>query len=329
MDDEEDGVEDKDDTDFEPDAAFAHPIKRKQKKGLDFSKWRELVTEDYHPVNQKTKMDPSLLLAESGEGMGVMEATEYVQGDINSSLPVLPDTNPFNDERVSKEPHPNSNVGPVKSPDSMAIASGTGDSVLISDLEHHHLGSLPVQEFPKDDGFVTQNSVSNKFPDGQRGSLSFMDDIDAENDARVQNMSREEIAQAQAEIMDKMSPGMVEMLKRRGLKKLVQKSDKSDLDTGHQCTSTPDATHLPQDSEPARPFKGGTANNSSMAEAASTENTSNRPDNGGRESSTASDSSSWNLWTERVEKIRASRFSLDGSVVDGDSIQMPLMSKHS
>eukprot|EP00268_Persea_americana_P057443 TRINITY_DN6885_c0_g1_i1.p1 TRINITY_DN6885_c0_g1~~TRINITY_DN6885_c0_g1_i1.p1 ORF type:complete len:1634 (+),score=331.98 TRINITY_DN6885_c0_g1_i1:690-4904(+) len=209
----------------------------------------------------------------------------------------------------------------------MDIDSGVVDSVSISDLDHHHMGSLPVQEVPNDDGLVTQNVVPNKFLHSEQGSLSFMDDIDAENRARIQNMSPEEIAQAQAEIMGKMSPEIVEMLKRRRHKKQEQKSDKPDLDTGHQYTSVRDKTQLPQDSGAARPFEGTTTNNSSMAEAPSTGNTSNGPDNGDWASPGASDSSSWNLWTERVETVRALRFSLDGSVVDSDSIQVPMMSE--
>lgn len=55
-------------------------------------------------------------------------------------------------------------------------------------------------------------------PEG-RGSVSLMDDINAENLARLKQMSPDEIAEAQAEIMEKMDPSFIEMLKKRGQNK--------------------------------------------------------------------------------------------------------------
>ncbi|XVE67218.1 hypothetical protein DITRI_Ditri08aG0142500 [Diplodiscus trichospermus] len=60
--------------------------------------------------------------------------------------------------------------------------------------------------------------------------MSLESEIDAENRARLEKMSQEEIAQAQAEIMEKMNPALLQLLKKRGQEKLKhQKHSSSDL----------------------------------------------------------------------------------------------------
>lgn len=118
-----------------------------------------------------------------------------------------------------------------------------------------------------------------------REKPTLMDEIEAENLARLSEMSTDEIAEAQAEIMEKMDPALLEMLKKRGRNKLVTK-----IGTGGHV-------------EGSKRLKTGASSGERMPPG----EVSNKL---------------WKAWSERVEKVRELRFALDGSVVDVGSDQL-------
>ncbi|KAJ6844323.1 transcriptional elongation regulator MINIYO [Iris pallida] len=119
------------------------------------------------------------------------------------------------------------------------------------------------------------------------GNVSISEEIDAENLARLSQMSTVEIAEAQEEIMGRMDPVMLDMLKKRGRDKLGKK----------------EKDHAAPEEKKSK--VGGAL----IGDQPSAGETRNR---------------AWEVWRERVEKVRGLRFSLDGSVVDdGRALEQP------
>eukprot|EP00262_Sarcandra_glabra_P001286 TRINITY_DN1131_c0_g2_i2.p1 TRINITY_DN1131_c0_g2~~TRINITY_DN1131_c0_g2_i2.p1 ORF type:complete len:278 (+),score=63.95 TRINITY_DN1131_c0_g2_i2:114-947(+) len=272
----QDDNEDKDDTDFTPIASFADPIQRKQRKDLDFSKWRELIPRDCSTVTQEKKMD-DLVRAESGGGMEEREATEN-SGNKTISNSSLPNIGAFSHENLHGVSHMNSIMDHLpKATGTMAIDSKALDSV--ADMEE----VLPVQLSPEDDWTKNRTAGSNKFEDNESGCHSLSSEIDTENRARLQGMSFDEIAEAQAEIMGKMKSATLEKLKKRGLDKLrKRKSSMSDLDARQH----PDIAH--QESNKAPLLES--ANTSDTVSITPADSTCRGPDSGGLLSSAAPNS---------------------------------------
>lgn len=124
--------------------------------------------------------------------------------------------------------------------------------------------------------------------------------ISADNNALLQKMSHEEIAEAQAELFEKMDPALLTLLKKRGQDKL--KNPKHSLPEGPSLR--PDI-HSPQD-QPVAPSPP-----SSQVTAIP------------KETSVAAQGVFWDTWTERVESVRDLRFSFDGNVVETDVLVPP------
>lgn len=123
--------------------------------------------------------------------------------------------------------------------------------------------------------------------------------ISADNNALLQKMSHEEIAEAQAELFEKMDPALLTLLKKRGQDKL--KKPKHSLPQGPSLR--PDI-HSPQQAQAVTP---------------SPSQVSGIP----KETSVAAQGVFWDTWTERVESVRDLRFSFDGNVVETDVLVPP------
>lgn len=128
--------------------------------------------------------------------------------------------------------------------------------------------------------------------------------MNAENYARLQTMSHEEIVEAQAELYEKMKPALVTFLKKRGQEKL-KKPKHSVPEVSEEC---PSDIHSPQGGQEAV-----TPPPSSQVTAIP------------KEASVASASQGffWDTWTERVEAVRYLRFSFDGNVLENDAVVPP------
>ncbi|XP_010272317.1 PREDICTED: transcriptional elongation regulator MINIYO [Nelumbo nucifera] len=354
-DEEDDENEDKDDTDFDPIAAFANPIEKKPKKGLDFSRWRELVQEgDGSSVPQVKKTD-NLAMADDGRQKGEEESENAKKGNgLYSSVA-------FASKEVNGLSRKSSNEGRIKSgeietdvtsrqsskldnSDSFGSIKANGEadkgpsetraengevkaddySVKVpGNVEKDASGSLAVAEHAKDEGTHCQDLKFDRVDAGE-GYASLESQIDAENRARLQQMSAEEIAEAQAEIVAKMKPGLLEVLKRRGQEKLEQqKRPTPDLATSHHLGTQRDKSDPAQTPSSAPPTEATKSSGVALAKAIPTKDTAKRSDDGGLQTLVAPGNSLWNAWNERVEAVRALRFCLDGTTVEGDSVKGP------
>lgn len=156
-------------------------------------------------------------------------------------------------------------------------------------------------------------SVSSSRSNGL-GTRSLESDIDVENHARLQTMSPEEIAEAQAELLDKMDPALLSILKKRGEEKMkkrkhsvpgvsiAEEATKNSRTEGHFVT--PDV-HSRQ---------GQAVNPSTSVVMAIPKEKSVV------QKSALAQGFLWDTWTERVEAARDLRFSFDGNVVEDDVV---------
>lgn len=128
------------------------------------------------------------------------------------------------------------------------------------------------------------------------GSTSMESEIDAENRARLEKMSTDEITEAQAEIMKKMDPALIKILQKRGQDKMSKKSSTSaiaSIDAKNQKESVISETDNAQKMIKTNPNHSTT----------------------GLESKSNA-SSLWDAWSTNVEAARDLRFSLDGDVLN-------------
>ncbi|KAF8096444.1 hypothetical protein N665_0308s0018 [Sinapis alba] len=173
--------------------------------------------------------------------------------------------------------------------------------------------------------------------------------INAENYARLQRMSHEEIAEAHAELLEKMDPALVTILKKRGQDKLNKR--KHSLPEVPEGPSLRPDIHSPQGPS-LRPDIHSPQGPSLRPDIHSPQGPSLRPDihspqgpslrpyihspEGGQavtpspsqvtarpKETSVAQSFFWDTWTERVEAVRNLRFSFDGNVVEHDVVVPP------
>ncbi|XP_072985715.1 transcriptional elongation regulator MINIYO [Typha latifolia] len=283
--DEEDMEEEGDSMDYDPVALFAKPLERKDKKRLEFSKWKEFVPKDDSAASRVKKR------AGNGREIRTIDKKEGKRG----SLPSISSTDVglVHKEEEDASMHDNKDV----------LMRNSNQSELITRDERQ-----PGMENMDIDALDSMNGVS-RHPmqhNGKRNEqkhiindaepkVSLIDDIGVENLARLKEMSADEIAEARAEIMEKMDPAIVEMLKKRGQDNV-----------GNRKGAQPERERKLLDST-----NGGLDENGKISGA--------RPCDWlvpGVDSSR-----SWKVWSERVEKVRTLRFSLDGNVMEIESSQ--------
>nr|XP_009388352.2 PREDICTED: transcriptional elongation regulator MINIYO-like [Musa acuminata subsp. malaccensis] len=280
---EDDMEEDKDETDYDPIASFADPIERKKKESLDFSRWKEFVPQDDASVPQSTKEAK----ADAGKVIQVKKSSAAISEGKKEAIPRTssPNVDMLDSEEMTLRDLMNRNfsaaITTTIEPKSI-MGKLQSDAPRDSDLD----SSCAVNDVPARPG---QNHVINNVDmteANNQGSSSLMDDIDAENLSRLKQMSEEDIAEARAEIMEKMDPALVEMLRKHGQKKLRSRNDiEHEQNKGQQVLVS---TKLAESGKSTKPI---------------------------------SNNSSWEAWSERVEKVRSLRFSLDGNVLEIDSAQ--------
>ncbi|XVE85990.1 hypothetical protein DITRI_Ditri18aG0000100 [Diplodiscus trichospermus] len=148
--------------------------------------------------------------------------------------------------------------------------------------------------------------------------MSLDSEIDAENRARLEKMSQEEIAQAQAEVIEKMNPALLQLLKKRSQEKLKkQKHSSSDLASNIEL-----GIRRENQSNNAKNFPNIESNNS-QKETTSSNATKSGLDNCLEQNVDPLCGSLWNAWSQRVETVRELRFSLDGTVVENGFVYRP------
>lgn len=267
-------ADDIDETDYAPISAFARPVERKEKKRLDFSSWRGLVS--------------------SGDSNSTSSQPNKKE-IISTTFP------PRNDETLKE-----SSVSVKRSKPSSDMVCQIGESEM-QFSQSNDLELAAVEEKLRLNGRETHMLM----PSAQ-GFGSTMDDIHAENSARLNLMSSQEIADAQSEIIEKMNPAVIEMLKKRGRDKL-----------GNMKFSALEQETCSQDSHLPAPCENqGNDNVRSELPTGSPISSEMTAMHSDWVPAGQVHSNSWKIWSERVEKVRELRFSLEGNVMEADSHQI-------
>lgn len=144
--------------------------------------------------------------------------------------------------------------------------------------------------------------------------------IDEENRSTIASMSTAEVAEAQAEIMSRLKPEVLEMLRMRRLKKGLkeQKVDEKRVDV--EPTTTTAGVLLESFPERKEPVKGSP----DIPQNRTTLGDSLEPDEKEQQTPAIQQSvalqteqaSGWpKSWTERVEAVRLHRFDMEGHLV--------------
>ncbi|CAL5053451.1 unnamed protein product [Urochloa decumbens] len=262
---EEEDEMDMDEVDYQPvAAAAAGPVKRKEKKGMDFSRWREFVGDAPPKLRQGKPAQPKKQ-SEQRIDAGAVTSKAGAASAVGRKL-----------------------EGGAMQIDSGSAKEVPGPAILVSDVASKKLMSQAESRVE----LVKASEVRNSALQGERmeldGEESSMEaEINAENMARLAGMSAGEIADAQADIMNKMNPALVEMLRRRGREKSGGTKG-AGKDKGLENSG-------PQKAKKATPGDWLMAGEHS-----------------GR---------SWKTWSGRVERIRSCRFTLDGDILGFQSSQ--------
>lgn len=328
--------EEDDDLDARSLADFASAVERKEKKGLNFSNWKEQTLN--HDSNVSRLMKTGKCKKDGIETKKKSSGPSLVDLDVSVAMEMDVEDGPSKCLAVNKTKE--------------AVTSGSAVGMEIDEsgrlhyLEnaeddssnHAPIGSQHVVERPSHDtsaeahfekmdaGIVrvlnerdkkswTGNTVSSSRSNNignEQESMSLESEIDVENRARLQSMSPDEIAQAQAEIMDKMNPTLLNLLKKRGEKKLKQQKSSSPVNASN-IVEPHNAVNESQKAIRDKLLGGNSPSQRDLYNVA--------------QNLDKSGSFSWNAWSKRVEAVRELRFSLDGSVVSHDFVPESLTSK--
>ncbi|ESQ53086.1 hypothetical protein EUTSA_v100242160mg, partial [Eutrema salsugineum] len=259
-------------------AAFAKPLHRKEKKDMELRRWKDMLSGD----------DPTSTYNNSHESRKAHKFEARSMSDATTS-PMDVD-------------HRNTLLATISqdfSTTRFGFASGQGEIVSEKATPIKNLGSQERTSFDGSNGLGTRQASS-----------SLDSDIDAENHARLQTMSHEEIAEAQAELLEKMDPALLSILKKRGLDKL--KKRKHSLPG--LSNATEETKNLRTEGHFVRPDihpPQGLAVTPSASQVIAVPKERRVVQN-----PVLAQGFLWDTWTERVEAARDLRFSFDGNVVE-------------
>ncbi|GAB2267806.1 hypothetical protein Dimus_002781 [Dionaea muscipula] len=353
VDDDDDNEDDYDATNYDPVADFADPIKRKKKKGLDLSYWRELIPSNNFPTSHKNEEGRSMTSGRVMQNINE-EAVEisYANGKYDKLSPAAK-SDRLSTIRLS-EPLSTDEKGIAV--DSGTVSVGTMGlervDILSTTAAKSDAGFKPGHDWldgtqcdsascggdqlrrvsfndgdirmdestPSKKTLMSETQTSSFLSSGSTfddGYQSLESQIDAENRALLQKMSADEIAEAQAEIKSKINPKLLEILKKRSKEKVDRQKRPgldSALNNGFGFDDMQVDERLNQDE------KGSAVPASSTPSLGLTacQNSKVRLDDSAVQNCRPSVSHLWNAWSKRVEAVRELRFSLDGDVVKTD-----------
>lgn len=319
--------DDEDEGKFDSIAAFAKPVQRKEKKGLDLSQWKELSESNDSSTTRRRKVVKSNVGAKHAKIEEVADTVSHVGEEVASM-------------EVDRELHSNSFMSLSKTGNAMKNESCIG-VVSDMDVDNSHepmvrdngqngsLNNLNVEAKRMDTysqisaermPFERTEKVGYTSLKVPRGPMPCYSEIDAENRDQLASMSPEEIAEKQAEIMQRMDPGLLKLLKKRGLEKLKNQSHSSSVQGSNgSLFSMQDENQMRE----VKKYPNKECTVSQMETAASSTNTNRGSDNDLKQNSDPPNKIIWNAWSERVEAVRDLRFSLDGTVVQDSFDPMP------
>lgn len=309
-----DGGDDEDEIfmNTDPIATFAKPIVRKKKKHMDFTRSKELSLGD------KSKLEGTMFFStdkqeKDRKAIETADKSEEKSGEVSLASMELDYSEPLHLQDNGKDISPVSFKNEVELMlinDQIDVEKNAGDDI-----------ALPQSLKRREQTYSTSSPVSCTGSDlgNEQGTMTLESEIDDENHARLQIMSSDEIEEAQAEIMEKLNPSLLKLLKKRGEEKLKQKKVSTpDISSNRECKNVQNEDN--NDAKSSTWFESGTTH--TVAKTTS-DDSHDGLDDRGRRNSIPANSSLWNAWSERVEAIRDLRFSLDGTLTGSDLVQVP------
>lgn len=292
-------------------AAFANPVQRKEKKGLDFSRLKELATSDSSSPTQKKKHDKPFSESKEQKGNEVTEKSDKRSSPIGTANHVLQQNMPPDDTSQAQDVF-------MEEMDSRSVEE-VSQNMIVETREEMEPGLPEVSKRQRQVDTEKQNMskrLTSSYTPINMGNEQDSRGIDAENRARLEKMSADEIAEAQAEILERMSPTVIEALRKRGQNKLKKRT--GSISKG-EVDNMLDDTKLIEGANRSPLYVSDTSH--SVTTPASTVT---RPGQGynGLQNLSSDNCSLWDSWSERVEAVRELRFSLDGNVVETDFVQV-------
>lgn len=298
---------------FEKVSAFANPVQRRRKKDMDFRKWKEITQDNNSSLGKEAEEDVSSFRRNTRKKKNVNDGVNAGKKTSTSSNDnVLAST-----ELGAKMQLDNSDGGFINAATSMELDVS---NKVKPDLERIHSDRTPdynvdsLDVLGPEKNYSSSSLLSCSSFRSEQEPMSFEREIDAENQARIKQMSAEEIVEARAEIMEKISPALLEVLQKRGKEKLKKHSSlKSEVGTGSESVNprhvqnTQDAKCVHKEDDISHTNMTPPSRQKLDDEKISTETTS------------TTSNSLWNAWSNRVEAIRELRFSLAGDVVQSQT----------
>lgn len=282
-------------------AALAKPLIRKKKPTLNLSRWK---TERNSKDNDLK--GPNLDLDNSSPVEEINEVEELKTTPAESRMERAP-------EAVSR-PRVSFTLPTKKSADS-ADFEDEGTELRTKPVEYAELSRLRSDSGASSRGVVQVTGVEMARSESEEAS------IDEENRAAIASMSAAEVAEAQYEIMNRLRPEVVEMLRTRRLKK-GSKDHK-------ECEKRADAESVPKNAgvrDGSLPVKSSHApqtlrNPQTAANSLDSEEIKKEPANEQPVVPKFDQASGWpKSWTERVEAVRLHRFDMEGHLVAIDDV---------
>ncbi|KAA3465497.1 transcriptional elongation regulator MINIYO [Gossypium australe] len=332
---------------FDPISVFAEPIRRKEKKNLDLSHWKEAMQGDDlsqrkgRETNQSVvgKTERQMMDGKAMKDLGNKSmlsnsfgahadvASMDVESHLNAHRPLAKAEEAMRSElsassvtgmdlddslQLQKEEHVKDHDSEIFSKESGTMA--VDGQVMAKRMCHNDSANVEFRRMEKIDIMVPEQfrNLGN-----ERGSMSLESEIDAENRARLGNMSPEEIKEAQAEILLKMDPALLNLLKKRGQEKL-----KKQIDT-HSNQAAESQLGIRCENQSNNAMKAPNIDSNNPTVTTSSNFTKSGLDNGVKQNVDSASGSLWDAWSQRVEAVRELRFSLDGTVVENDFVQIP------
>ncbi|KAL6494864.1 hypothetical protein OROGR_031664 [Orobanche gracilis] len=308
--------------------SVAKPVERREKNGLDFSQWREIVKNGDNPVSGEKKMK----IDSTGLKVGRKEKELYSD---NWSRKI----SDKDDSKLRRTSHADHLKEPFMTMDDKAVKEvRKGNDVVLSNNENivQHR-QQPQNEIAKSEestaaenvtawqsGWSKEIQIDLKMQKSQiasgfapqnligREQENIESQIDAENRAQLAKMSTDEIAEAQAELMAKLDPELINALKKRGQSKVKRhKFSLSDVAGGEAdgMQSEKNTYNLTASSD--------SAISENPEKFVPGEMLQDENDKASRNSG-LENHSMWDAWSKRVEHVRDLRFSLDGNIISSE-----------
>ncbi|XP_010555201.1 PREDICTED: transcriptional elongation regulator MINIYO [Tarenaya hassleriana] len=310
-------------------AAFAKPVQRKKKQELEFRRWKELLSGDDSgsprkvatSVNEPSKFENQ---SENRQTIGKKVPPDSSFTSLETATSMEMDDE-HNAPTEKSESHTEWSMARLDMELNHPLLVAVTETNNTEDIMRAEFTNSPMRGerishdgtaeacFHSSSASTMTSSRLNELGSRQMSS-SLESEIDAENRVLLQKMSPEEIAEAQTELIEKMDPALLNLLKKRGLDKLkkqrhsVLAASTADRDINHVKTKS---QFISPDGHPWQ-SESGTSSASNV--------TANPKESNAVQSSRTIQGILWDTWSQRVEAVRDLRFSLDGDVVIEDIV---------